>query len=267
MSLLDTVQTSALPQGPSGYPPMKMNIQGTDGIGKSTFASKADDVIFLQAEDGLKFIEAPRFPVAETWEDLLNQVRGLANEDHAFKTVCLDTTDAASILAERHACEKEGWEGIETPGFGKGHTKVKELWTHMLDGFQWLYQNKNMNVILLSHVAVKPFNDAINEPYDRWEMRCHKQVNALIKDWVDFNFFANFEVNLQKDGSKNRAISYSNRALFTKFAAGYDAKSRIELPNKLNFDWSSFMDAYQAALAPPKPQRVTKKLTPKDGVK
>ena len=89
-------------------------------------------------------------------------------------------------------------------------------------------------------------------------MRCHKQVNALIKDWVDFNFFANFEVNLQKDGSKNRAISYGNRALFTKFAAGYDAKSRIDLPNKLNFDWSSFMDAYQAALAPTQPQPVKK---------
>jgi len=80
-------------------------------------------------------------------------------------------------------------------------------------------------------------------------------------------WFANFEVNLQKDGSKNRGISYGNRALFTKFAAGYDAKSRIELPNKLNFEWSSFMDAYQAALAPPKPQRVIKKLTPKEGAK
>lgn len=167
---------------------MKMNIQGTDGIGKSTFASNAEDVIFLQAEDGLKFIEAPRFPVAETWEDLLNQVRGLANEEHAFKTVCLDTTDAASILAERQVCEKKGYDSIESPGFGKGHIEVKTLWTHMLDGLQWLYQNKKMNVILLSHVHVKPFNDAINEPYDRWEMRCHKQVNALIKDWVDFNF-------------------------------------------------------------------------------
>ena len=27
MSLLDSVQTSALPEGPSGYPPMKMNIK------------------------------------------------------------------------------------------------------------------------------------------------------------------------------------------------------------------------------------------------
>ena len=32
--------------------PHEAQHQGFDGIGKSTFASKADDVIFLQAEDG-----------------------------------------------------------------------------------------------------------------------------------------------------------------------------------------------------------------------
>ena len=62
MSLLAQVTTQNVVTGPQGYPPMRLNIQGTDGIGKSTFASKADDVIFLQAEDGLGFLEAARFP-------------------------------------------------------------------------------------------------------------------------------------------------------------------------------------------------------------
>ena len=55
MSLLAQVTTQNVAAEPQGYPPMRLNIQGTDGIGKSTFASKADDVIFLQAEDGLGF--------------------------------------------------------------------------------------------------------------------------------------------------------------------------------------------------------------------
>ena len=73
-------------------------------------------------------------------------------------------------------------------------------------------------------------------------MRC-QSVNSLIKDWVDFNLFANFEVNIQKDGSKNRGVSYGNRALYTKFAAGYDAKSRVDLPQKIDFEWSAFIQA------------------------
>jgi len=257
MSLLAQIASTHISEGP--YPPVRMNVQGTDGIGKTTFASKADDVIFIQAEDGMKYIEADRFPVALTWKDILDQTAELANTDHSYKTLCLDTTDAASILAEQYVCEKENWGSIEDPGFGKGFTKVKEAWVHLLNGFQACYDIKNMNIILLSHAAVKLFSDGINEPYDRWEMRCHKQVNYLIKDWCDFNFFANYEVNVQKDGNKNRGVSYGNRSLFTKFAAGYDAKSRVDLPSKLNFEWSAFMEAYLAATAPQPTPKPTKK--------
>ena len=59
MSLLQQV-TSTRESGGS-IPPVRMNIQGTDGIGKSTFGAGADSPIFIQAEDGLSFISAPRF--------------------------------------------------------------------------------------------------------------------------------------------------------------------------------------------------------------
>ena len=64
MSLLAQAIRTSVPEGPLGYPPVRVNIQGADGVGKSTFAAKSDDVIFLQSEDGLKYIEAPRLPVA-----------------------------------------------------------------------------------------------------------------------------------------------------------------------------------------------------------
>jgi hypothetical protein len=44
-------------------------------------------------------------------------------------------------------------------------------------------------------------------------------------------------------------VSYGNRALFTKFAAAFDAKSRISLSSKIEFSWQSFMNEYTAALA------------------
>ena len=61
--------------------------------------------------------------------------------------------------------------------------------------------------------------------------------------------FANYETQLIKDGQKARGVSYGNRGLYTRFAAAYDAKSRLELPNKLEFSWNSFMEAYTAALS------------------
>ena len=119
----------------------------------------------------------------------------------------------------------------------------------MLNGFDACIR-KGINVILLSHVQEKTFNDPEREPYDRWTMRCPKGVNAVIKDWVDFNFFASYEINTVKEGTnKTRAVSFGNRALFTKFAAAYDAKSRIELTDKIDFNWNSFYTHYTNALS------------------
>ena len=68
---------------------------------------------------------------------------------------------------------------------------------------------------------------------------------------MDINLFANYETTLIKDGQKALGVSYGNRGLFTKFAAAYDAKSRLDLPSKIEFSWQSFADAYGAALGLP----------------
>jgi len=228
-----------------------MNIQGTDGIGKSTFGAGSIDPIFIQAEDGLSFINAPRFPQADTWAEMLEQIKSLVTEEHQYKTVVLDTTDAAAKLGEAYVCEQNGWSSAADPkaGYGAFYVAEENAWVHLLSGLNVLHTQKGMNVILLSHVASKAYKDPELEPYDRWEMRCNKKVNSLIKDWVDFNLFANYETQLIKDGQKARGVSYGNRGLYTRFAAAYDAKSRLELPNKLEFSWNNFMEAYTAALA------------------
>ena len=249
MSLLQQVTSTRDSGGP--IPPVRINIQGTDGIGKSTFGANADAPIFIQAEDGLSFISAPRFPAANTWEDLIEQVKTLVTEDHDYKTVVLDTTDAAAKLGEAYVCAQNGWSSAADPkaGYGAFYVGEENAWVHLLNGLNVAHTQKGMNIILLSHVATKAYKDPELEPYDRWEMRCNKKVNALIKDWVDFNLFANYETTLIKDGQKARGVSYGNRSLFTKFAAAYDAKSRIDLPQKIEFSWQSFMTGYTAALA------------------
>ena len=210
VSLKDVVRNTSARADANGYPPVRLNIQGVDGIGKSTFGASADDAIFIQAEDGLKFIDAQAFPLCDEWEDIVRHLAMLANEQHSFKTIVLDTTDAASILAEAHVCKKNKWESIETPGYGKGFTAVAEEFVRLLGFLDFLVNNKNM----------------------------------------DFNLFANYDVNVDKDGSKNRATSYGNRSLHTKFSAGFDAKSRLDIPPKLPFEWNAFLDAYKTALNP-----------------
>ena len=154
MSLLNQVTTAPDSQvAAGGYPPVRINLQGIDGIGKSTFGSDADDSIFIQAEDGLGFINnVSRFPVANTWEEIKDQIKSLMEEDHKFKTVVLDTTDAASKLAEEFVVKENGWKSANDPkaSYGAFYVAEENAWRHLLQGLNWLHGNKGMNVILLT---------------------------------------------------------------------------------------------------------------------
>ena len=71
MSLLDSVETGIK------VPTLKINVSGTTGIGKSTFASQAPRPIFIKTEDGTNFIDVPSFPLCQTYDDVLKQVNTL----------------------------------------------------------------------------------------------------------------------------------------------------------------------------------------------
>ena len=60
MSLLNQVSKEAesrIIDDDGRLPPVRINVQGIDGIGKSTFGADSINPIVIQAEDGLGYIE------------------------------------------------------------------------------------------------------------------------------------------------------------------------------------------------------------------
>ena len=86
MSILDEIQTGMNPG------PIKMNIAGTDGIGKTTFAAGAPSPIFIKTEEGTRYVNTSSFPLCESYEDLMKRLKQLVQEDHHFKTCLLYTS-------------------------------------------------------------------------------------------------------------------------------------------------------------------------------
>ena len=246
MSLLQQITSTRQSGGP--IPPVRMNIQGTDGIGKSTFGAGADTPIFIQAEDGLSFIDVPRFPQANTWEELLEQIKALVHEEQSYKTVVLDTTDAAAKLGEEYVCEKNGWSSAADPkaGYGAFYVAEENAWRKLLQGLNLCFEDRGMNVILLSHVGDKTIVDPTVGEYHAFQMRSNKKINSLIKDWVDFNLFADYD----KSVNDGKPKSHGNRILYTKYAMGFEAKSRLTIPPQLPLEWDAFHKSYLEALAP-----------------
>ena len=246
MSILDEVQTGMNPG------PVKMNIGGTDGIGKTTFAAGAPKPIFIKTEEGTRYVNTSSFPLCESFEDIMHRLKQLVQEKHDFKTVVLDTTDWAEKLIQEEVARQKNVSSIEDIGYGKGYTMTAEGFQKILRALDVLNDQKNMNVILLSHVAIKLFADPEREPYDRWELNLHKKVASKIREWVDFNLFANYQIRTTKSGSgfkeQTRALAMGDRMLFTKFSPAFDAKSRVPLPDKIELKWDSFIDEYKKSI-------------------
>ena len=248
MSLLDQVETKSK-SFDGTVPPVRVNVQGVDGIGKSTFGADAPSSIFIQAEDGLKFIDnVARFPVIESWNQLLAQVKTLIEEPHDYKSVVLDTTDAASKFGEEYVCETNGWNGPQDKqaGYGAFYVAEENAWRKLLQGLNICFEERGMNVILLSHVGDKTIVDPTVGEYHAFQMRSNKKINSLIKDWVDFNLFADYD----KSVNDGKPKSHGNRILYTKYAMGFEAKSRLTIPPQLPLEWDAFHKSYLEALAP-----------------
>ena len=248
MSLLDQVETKSK-SFDGTVPPVRVNVQGVDGIGKSTFGADAPSSIFIQAEDGLKFIDnVARFPVIESWNQLLTQVKTLIEEPHDYKSVVLDTTDAASKFGEEFVCESNGWSGPQDKqaGYGAFYVAEENAWRKLLQGLNICFEERGMNVILLSHVGDKTIVDPTVGEYHAFQMRSNKKINSLIKDWVDFTLFADYD----KSVNDGKPKSHGNRILYTKYAMGFEAKSRLTIPSQLPLEWDAFHKSYLEALAP-----------------
>lgn len=76
----------------------KVVIYGPEGIGKSTFASKFPDAVFIDTEGSTSSMDVARLPRPTSWTLLLEEIDYIKNTPGACKTLIVDTIDWAEQL-------------------------------------------------------------------------------------------------------------------------------------------------------------------------
>jgi len=225
--------------------PKRVVLYGVEGIGKSTFAANAPKPIFLGAEDGTGHLDVERFPMPETWADVLDAVRTLANEQHDYKTFAVDTLDWLEPLLWAHICKRDNEKSIESYGYGKGYVAALDEWRVFLSGLERMSKARGMHVILLAHSWIRPFKNPEGEDFDRYELKLNAKAAGLIKEWAGAVLFANYETFANKDEKTKRVkgVSTGARLVYTTRTAAYDAKNRDDLPESLPLGWADFAGA------------------------
>ncbi len=201
INLLDTVITGAKPQ------PRRALLYGPHGIGKSTWAAKADGHIFINLEDGLSDIECRRLPVVSEWNDIRAQIAALVTQPHSYRVLIIDTADALEAIVTRHVIARDGKQSVEDYGYGKGYVKVAEFFRDtVLKALDTLRSRRGMHIVLTAHAKIEKFEAPDLESYDRYAPKLNRHASQLVQEWADEVLFTNYKVMTRKtdEGFGNR---------------------------------------------------------------
>ena len=220
----------------------KVLLYGPEGIGKTTFASKFPNPVFIDTEGGSASLDVARLPKPTSWAMLLEEVAYIKQNPTLCKTLVIDTMDWAEALCVEAVCAKYQKKGIEDFGYGNGYVYTKEELGRLLNNLQEII-DLGINVVLTAHAQMRKFEqpDELGS-YDRWELKLGKKTSSqtapLVKEWADMVLFANYETIVVTTDSKKNKAQGSRRVMYTEHHACWDAKNRAGLAPKLPFDYA-----------------------------
>lgn len=243
--------------------PQKAVLHGPEGLGKSSFASRFPSPLFLDTEGGTHHLDVARLPAPQSWDEVTKCITALANEDHPFKTLVIDTADWLEKLLVAHVCRQANKASVEDFGFGKGYVIVAEEFAKFLASLEPLLR-RGMHILFLAHSTVRKFESPDQAgSYDRFELKLSRQVAPLLKEWADLVLFANYVTKIaENESGRKRGVGGRERTMFTTHSAAFDAKNRHSLDERLPFTFEAIagvfgVQAKPVEAAPATPQDTT----------
>ena len=239
--------------------PPRVLIHGQEGVGKTTLAARFPSPVFLLAEDGIP--SGVKVAALGGWLENYASVQAglvaLANEPHKFQTVVVDSLDALEGLLWCDVCASQGWQSIESPGYGKGYVAADILWRDLLAGLNYLRRRRDMSVVLIAHAAIETVNDPRASSYTSYQLRLHKRARGMVQDWCDAIGFLAPDLHVQSEDAgfnkkRGRADGGSQRWLHWEGRPAFTAKNRYGLPARMPVS-ADFSYGALASYFPPLP--------------
>jgi len=222
-------------------------LYGPAKFGKSTIAAGSPDAIFLATEAGLNHLNVFQVPI-NSWEDLLMAAKEIAEGNHAFKTVVIDTVDNAYRLCSESICAQHNIKHESDLGYGKGWSLVNGEFQRVLTKLSLL----PYGLFLISHAIEREIESRTGN-YTRTIPTLPDKARKIILGMSDFILFGDLEETPDGDGKMQ-----PRRLLRTKPTKYYVAGDRTgRLPETIEATYEAFFSTYQNTI-------LKSKTTPKE---
>lgn len=225
-------------------------LYGIEGIGKSSWAAKCPKPLYLDLEKGTKKKKnVGRITDIKTWDQAIETIDQIYEEDLDYKTLVIDTLDWLEGRALDKILKDTG-KNLNTVlgGYGAGRAELTKMFRGLFDKLIAIKEDRGMHVVLLAHSQMKTKNDPeLNESYDRYILKLDEKVAGVLKEFCDDVLFATYKTYVKKkDNEPAKTFGSGVRVVFSERRPAFDAKNRNGLPYEMPLEWADYEAAVQA---------------------
>jgi hypothetical protein len=228
---------------------------GVEGVGKTSLIADMPNPLLCDVEGRSTKIEVARYiyrdepggHIPRSYEEFLSGIDDLiANPGHGYLTLGIDTADALEALIHAYVCKRDGYENVESYGYGKGYKVVVAELRVLISRLNILRYRDNMNIAIAGHAKAETFKNPEGPDFDRWQIVGDKLFTAELRARCDMVGFIHYEgggAKLAEETDKSKAKSARARGWATgrrlielTRTAAWDAKSCLAVPVQIELD-------------------------------
>lgn len=127
-------------------------IFGTPGVGKSTWAAGASNPIFVTTENGVDNLDVARFPKAPTLDTFMANLRMVANDEHDYGAVVIDTLNGLMELYYQAKKNVTGYDFVSYGGHSGWSGVARDVKAELMP-LLFKCKERGMYVVLLAHTG------------------------------------------------------------------------------------------------------------------
>lgn len=168
-------------------------VYGPPGAGKTTFGATADKAIILDCENGANHVDCDRTPYLSTWIEIKLWLDALADQEHDFNTVVVDSIDWLLRRLEEHVAGVDGSpQGMQQTlnrahgGYGNGKLVMRNyVYQYLLPTFDRIVM-RGVAVLLLAHAVRRTITTIEGIEIEKSMPEIHPDMANTIIEWSDF---------------------------------------------------------------------------------
>ncbi len=208
-------------------------LYGIPKIGKTTFLSRINDILFLASDPGLNNVEVYQVPI-NTWEELLEYGRLLRINGHNYKAVAIDTLDSTYKMCIDYICKKHG---MLTPSDSHGGWGLVN--NELMRGLM-AFARLPIGFFMTAHTKELTFKSKVGVETTQIVMNLPDGARKIVEGWIDI--ILHCDIEMVPDSEEYHRIM--------KASVNLDGtgSSRITLPEKLPLNYYKFKEIFDIAV-------------------